>query len=212
MDGDLGAYIRNGFSKVGLHAFDQIWDNGFRQITTSTRVINEPNDLKNVKLRVPVSQVYVSLFKALGASPASLNLGEVYTALQTGVVDGQENPLIVTNTSKFYEVQKFCALSNHVWDGAWIIANARTWQSTPDDLRKIVTRNFNEAALKQRQDIAQLNASLRLSLEKNGMRFNQCNPEPFREVLRKAGFYSEWKDKFGASAWNILEKSVGTLA
>ena len=212
MDGDLGASIRTAFSKVGLHAFEQIWDNGFRQITTSSRVINGPGDLKNIKLRVPVSQVYTSLFKALDASPTSLNLSEVYTALQTGVVDGQENPLIVTNTSKFYEVQKYCALSNHVWDGSWIVANARTWGSAPEDLRKIVTRHFNEAAMLQRQDIAQLNSSLRVSLEKTGMRFNECDPEAFRAALRKAGFYADWKAKFGTPAWSLLEASVGTLA
>lgn len=211
MDGDLGGYIRKGFEKVGLYAFDRIWDNGFRQITTRTKPITGPQDLANFKIRVPVSPVYVSLFKALGASPTSINLGEVYTALQTGVVDGQENPLVVADTAKFYEVQKFCSVTNHVWDGSWIVTNGRAWRSLPDDLRQIVSRGFNEAGLTQRQDIAALNAALRESLSQKGLTFNATDPEPFRAALRKVGFYAEWKAKYGEEAWGVFEKSVGAL-
>ncbi len=77
MDGDLGALIRAGFDQAGLHAF-KVWDNGFRQTTTSTHPIRTPGDLEGLKIRVPVSPIYVSLFKALGASPTSINLGETY--------------------------------------------------------------------------------------------------------------------------------------
>ncbi|EWY40930.1 ABC transporter substrate-binding protein [Skermanella stibiiresistens SB22] len=211
MDGDLGGYIRRGFDKAGLHAFENIWDNGFRQITTRNKPITGPADLDNFKIRVPVSPVYVSLFKALGAAPTSINLGEVYTALQTGVVDGQENPLVIADTAKFHEVQKYCSLTNHVWDGSWIITNGRTWKSVPDDLRQIVSRGFNEAGLSQRKDIAGLNAALRASLTEKGLTFNQTDPEPFRAALRKSGFYAEWKAKYGDEAWGVFEKSVGSL-
>ncbi len=105
MDGDLGAYDRDAFAKAGLHAFDRVWDNGFRQMTTSTKPIATPQDLVGLKIRVPVSSIYTSLFKALGAAPTSINLGEVYSSLQTHICDGQENPLIVVDTTKFYEVQ-----------------------------------------------------------------------------------------------------------
>lgn len=212
MDGDLGAYVRKGFEKAGLHAFERIWDNGFRQITTRTKPIAGPGDLANFKIRVPVSPVYVSLFKALGAAPTSINLGEVYTALQTGVVDGQENPLVVADTAKFYEVQKFCSVTNHVWDGSWIVTNARNWRTVPDDLKQIVTRGLNEAGLNQRKDIASLNDNLRNALAQKGIAFNQTDPAPFREALRKAGFYAEWKGKYGDEAWAVFEKSVGSLA
>ncbi len=211
MDGDLGAYVRKGFDKVGLHTFERIWDNGFRQITTRNKPINGPEDLGNFKIRVPVSPVYVSLFKALGGSPASINLGEVYSALQTGVVDGQENPLVVADTAKFYEVQKYCSLTNHVWDGSWIVMNGRAWKSLPDDLREVVSRGFNESGLQQRQDIAGLNSALQASLAQKGLVFNTTDPEPFRAALRKSGFYGEWKAKYGDEAWGVFEKSVGAL-
>ncbi|MFC7400452.1 TRAP transporter substrate-binding protein [Chelatococcus sp. GCM10030263] len=212
MDGDLGKVVRTGFEKAGLFAFERMWDNGFREITTKARAINGPEDLKNFKIRVPISQLYVSLFSALGAAPTSINLAEVYTALQTGVVDGQENPLVVANTAKFYEVQKFCSLTNHVWDGSWLLANGRAWRTLPDDLKAIVGRNFNESGLVQRQDIAKLNENLQTDLQAKGLTFNKTDPEPFREALRKAGFYAEWKAKYGEEAWSALESSVGKLA
>jgi TRAP-type C4-dicarboxylate transport system substrate-binding protein len=99
------------------------WDLGFRQITTSAKPIEKAADLAGMKLRVPGAPALVSLFTALGASPVSMQFGEVYTSLQTRIVDGQENPLSVIDAGKFYEVQKYCAVTNHVWDGYWICAN-----------------------------------------------------------------------------------------
>jgi tripartite ATP-independent transporter DctP family solute receptor len=212
MDGKLGEYVRNAFQKANLHALDLIWDNGFRQITTSTHAIGAPADLRNMKLRVPVSPLYVSLFKALGAAPTSINLAEVYTALQTGVVEGQENPLIVTDTAKFYEVQKYCSMTNHIWDGCWIVVNGDSWDALPADLRTTVSRAFNEAAKQQRADIARLNDGLRGGLATKGLKVNASDPAPFRDALRKAGFYAEWKNKFGGDAWSVLEASVGKLS
>lgn len=211
MDGELGALIRKGFEKAELHAFEKIWNNGFRQITTSRKPIKNPPDLDGFKIRVPVSQVYVSLFKALGAAPTSINLAEVYSALQTGVVDGQENPLVVAETSKFYEVQKFCSRTNHVWDGSWIVTSNRTWRGVPDDIKAKVAAGFNETALKQRDAVTRLNDNLATSLEQKGITFNDTDPAPFREVLKKAGFYAEWKARHGEEAWSLLEKSVGKL-
>src|ERR1700761_5589632 len=211
MDGELGALIRKGFEKAELHAFEKIWNNGFRQITTSKKPIKDPSDLEGFKIRVPVSQVYVSLFKALGAAPTSINLSDVYTALQTGVVDGQENPLVVAETSKFYEVQKFCSRTNHVWDGSWIVTGVRTWRGVPDDIRQKVADGFNAAAVRQREAVTRLNDGLVASLQGKGITFNDTDPAPFREVLRKAGFYADWKARHGEEAWGLLEQAVGHL-
>jgi len=211
MDGDLGALIRKGFGKADLYAFDKIWNNGFRQITTSKKPIKNASDLQGFKIRVPVSPVYVSLFKALGAAPASINLAEVYAALQTGVVDGQENPLVVAETSKFYEVQKFCSRTNHVWDGSWIVTSNRTWRGVPDDIKAKVAAGFNGSALPQREAVTKLNDGLVASLQQKGVTFNDTDPAPFREVLRKSGFYAEWKAKHGEEAWSLLEAAVGKL-
>ncbi len=152
------------------------------------------------------------MFKAFEAAPTSINANEMYTALQTKVVDGQENPVSVVETFKLAEVQKYCSLTNHMWDGFWFLANRRAWERLPADVRTVVAKHLNTAAQKEREDIAALNTSLQPALAAKGLVFNQPDPAPFREKLRKAGFYAEWKGRYGDEAWATLEKSVGTLA
>jgi tripartite ATP-independent transporter DctP family solute receptor len=211
MDGDLGAHIRKEITKANLVVMDKIWDNGFREITSSTRPIKTPDDLKGFKIRVPVSPLWTSMFKAFDSAPASINISEVYSAMQTKIVEGQENPLAIISTAKFYEVQKYCSLTNHMWDGYWFLANRRAWEKLPADLRDIVAKNINAAGMKERDDVAKLNASLRGELEAKGLAFNTLEPGPFRDKLKAAGFYKEWKGKYGDEAWALLEKSVGKL-
>ena len=117
MDGDLGSYCRGLSEKAGLYCMDKAFDHGFRQITMKSKPINVPDDLKGFKIRLPVAPLFISLFQHLGASPTPINFGEVYSALQTGLVDGQENPLILIDTAKLYEVQKYCSMTNHIWAG-----------------------------------------------------------------------------------------------
>jgi len=211
MDGDLGAVVRAAIEKAGLHPFEKIWDNGYRQITSSTHPIAAPGDLKGFKIRVPVSPLWTAMFKAFGASPASINFNEVYSALQTKVVEGQENPLSLIQIAKLYEVQKYCSLTGHMWDGFWMLANKGAWEALPKDLQEIVQRNWNAAALAERADVGKLNASVQGDLEKKGMVFNKPDPEAFRAVLKQAGFYGEWREKYGAEAWSALEKYAGGL-
>jgi tripartite ATP-independent transporter DctP family solute receptor len=212
MDGDLGAYVRGEITKSGLVVMDKIWDNGFRQTTSSTKPINGPDDFKGFKISVPVSPLWTSMFKAFDAAPASINFSEVYSALQTKIVEGQENPLAIISTAKLYEVQKYCSLTNHMWDGFWFLANRRAWEKVPEDVRAIVAKNVNAAALNERVDVAKLNAGLQADLASKGLVFNQPAVAPFRDKLRSAGFYSEWKGKYGDQAWGLLEKSVGKLS
>jgi TRAP-type transport system periplasmic protein len=212
MDGELGAYVRKEIAKANLVAMEKIWDNGFRQTTSSTRPITGPDDYKGFKIRVPVSPLWTSMFRAFDAAPASINLNEVYSALQTKIVEGQENPLALISTAKLYEVQKYCSMTNHMWDGYWFLANRRAWEALPEDVRSVVARNINAAAVNARVDTEKLNATVRQELADKGLTFNQLDVTPFREKLRSSGFYSEWKAKYGEEAWALLEKSVGKLS
>ena len=212
MDGELGAHVRGAIARSGLVAFDKMWDNGYRQITSSTKPINTADNLKGFKIRVPPSPLWTSMFKAFGAAPASINFSEVYSALQTKIVEGQENPLSIIETAKLYEVQKYLATTNHMWDGFWFLANAKSWGTLPKDLQEIATRNINDAALKDRADIKALNDGLGASLQAKGMVFNAPDPQSFRDALKKAGFYDEWKKNYGPEAWALLEKFTGSLA
>ena len=212
LDGDLGAHVREQISKSGLVAMEKIWDNGFRQITSSVRPITSADDLKGMKIRVPPSPLWTSMFKSFDAAPTSINFSEVYSALQTKVVEGQENPLAIISTAKLYEVQKYCTLSNHMWDGFWFLANKKAWERLPEDLRQIVARNINAAGMKERADVAGLNSTLQKELSDKGLVFNQPKSDSFRDKMKKAGFYADWKVKFGDEAWAILERNTGKLA
>jgi TRAP-type transport system periplasmic protein len=212
MDGSLGAHVRKAIEKVNLYAFEKMWDNGFRQMTTSGKAIEAAKDMEGLKIRVPVSPLSIAMFKALSAAPTSLQFSEVYSSLQTRIVDAQENPLPIIQVAKLYEVQKFCSLSNHIWDGFWFIANGRAWRELPADMQKIVAGAINDAAVKQREDIKALNATVQADLTAKGLAFNHPAPDSFRAKLREAGFYAEWKGRFGDEAWGLLEGAVGKLA
>ena len=212
MDGDLGAHVRAAINKVNLHVFDKPLDNGYRNITSSTRPINTAADLKGFKIRVPVSPLWTSMFKALEASPASINFSEVYSALQTKVVEGQENPLAVIDLAKLYEVQKYCSMTGHMWDGQWVLANGKRWASLSPDIQAVITRHVTDAVLKQRDDIRRLNNGLEAQLKAKGLTFNTPDSKSFRDALSKAGFYAEWRGKFGDEAMAKLEKYSGKLA
>ena len=211
MDGALGAYLRGVIEKANIRPMSKLWNNGFRQITTSTRPIATPQDIKGLKIRVAVSPLYISLFKALEAAPTAINFAEVYTALQTKVVEGQENALVLIDSAKFFEVQKYVSLTNHAWDGFFMLASGRPWRALPPKLQELVAENFDKAALAMRADTMKLDEVLEVELKKKGMIFNKAEPTPFRDLLRKNGFYAEWKGKFGDEAWAALEKQVGQL-
>jgi len=211
VDGDLGSYLRRQIEKLGLYAHEKLWDNGFRQITSSTRPIKTPDDLKGFKIRVPVSSLWTSTFQSLGASPVSINFAEAYSALQTKIADGQENPLTLIYIAKFYEVQKYCAMTNHMWDGLFNLMNGQAWRALPPDLQAVLANNMNGAVMKARADLVELNKSVADDLKKNGMIFNDTDPNEFRSTLSRNGYYKQWKETFGPESWTLLEKYSGPL-
>ncbi len=211
VDGALGQYIRAQIDKSGIISVSKFYDNGFRQITTSTKPIITPEDLSGLKLRVPPAPMLTSLFKALGAGPVAINFNEVYTALQTKVVEGQENPLAIIATARLYEVQKFCSMTGHVWDGYCFLANRRSWAALPTDIREIMMQEFDRSALDERADIAQLSNTLRRELTQKGLVFNEANRARFREVLGQTTYYRDWKARYGETAWSLLEQVSGQL-
>ncbi|MGE0751785.1 MAG: TRAP transporter substrate-binding protein [Variibacter sp.] len=212
MDGALGAHIRAQIAKVGLVAMEKQYDNGYREMTSSTKPIKTPDDLKGFKIRVPVSPLWTSMFKAFDASPMSINFSEVYSALQTKVAEGQENPLSIIYFAKLYEVQKYLSETNHMWDGFWMLANGKMWNGLPKDVQEVIAKNLNQSALDQRADIAKQNDTFKADLTSKGMEFHKVDPKPFRDKLQSAGFYKEWKGKYGEEAWAILEKFTGPIA
>jgi TRAP-type transport system periplasmic protein len=212
MDGGVGDVVRDAIGKTGIVPMRKVWDNGFRQITSSSsRQLNSVEDLRGFKIRVPVTALLTSLFSGLGALPSSISVSELYSSLQTHIVEGQENPLAQISTNKFYEVQKYCALSNHCWSGYWIVANRRALANLPAELLEILNAGFDAAAIKERADLLAMDHQLQAELTAKGMIFNTLDPVQFRAALVKAGFYAQWQKTYGAEAWAKLEQYTGPL-
>lgn len=211
MDGPLGTYVRAQIEKVGLLTMSKPWDNGFRNVTTSTKAVKAPDDLKGLKMRVPAAPMLSTLFTSLGASPTPINFNELYSALQTKLVEGQENPLAIISTARLYEVQKYCSLTNHVWDAYWILGNRKAIERLPKDIQEIVYRELDKSAMDERADIAGLNTSLRADLASKGIQMIDPDKKAFEDLLAKNGFYKDLRAKFGEEAWKLLSDSVGGL-
>jgi len=211
MDGDLGSYIRAEIAKTPIFTVSKIWDNGFRHITSSGREIKTAADLKGFKMRVPPAPPLTSLFQALDAAPSPINFNEVYTALQTKVVEGQENPLAIISTARLYEVQKTCSMTGHVWDGYWVLGNKRAFAKLPADVQQVITREIERSGTDQRADVAKLSNSLTADLKAKGINFLTVPQDDFRKKLASTTFYADWKAKYGADAWSRLEKVSGKL-
>jgi len=156
LDGEVGKKLLNLVEKKGYVAL-AYWDNGFKQLTNSKRALIRPEDAKGLKFRVMSSKVLIEQFKALGAIPVVLPFSEVYSALQQGVVDGQENTISNIYTKKFYEVQKYMTISNHGYLGYMVVMSKKFWNKLPNDMKNVIKQAIKEATEKERIWAKELN-------------------------------------------------------
>jgi TRAP-type transport system periplasmic protein len=212
MDGDLGKVIRDDIASKGVVCLDRIWESGFRDITTSTKPIHTAADLAGLKIRVSPGKIRIDTFQSLGASPTPIALSELYTSLQTHVVDAQENPLVLINQQKFFEVQKYVSLSEHIWSGYWTLVNQDVWKRMGPGMQAIVQKEMSAATLAARNDMTNLNSAVTDQLTRRGMKINTVDKQSFKQKLSDAKYYDRWKTEFGAPAWTALEKYANKLA
>jgi tripartite ATP-independent transporter DctP family solute receptor len=211
-DGAFGDYLRAQCpEKIGAVCLDKTFDTGFRQITSNTHPVVKPADLKGMKIRVPNEENKTSLFTHLGAAPTPIQVKELYSALQTGVVDAQENGLPHIEFLKLYEVTKFCSLTNHIWDGLSIFINAKVMNRLSSGQQEILAKNLNMAALQERDDYSSMMKDILVKVEQWGMKVNTTNRDDFVTVLNESGYYKEWKGRLGDEPWSLLEKYTGSL-
>ena len=209
-EGPLSERIRDGLAKVGLTAF-RVVDNGFRDVITAARPIAAVSDLRGLKIRVPPSPLLTSLFRALGAAPTTIGLAETYAALQTGLADGMENSLPQIEATRVYEVQRYLSRTGHSWDGLWILAHGRTWNDLPRDAQTLIGRHLDAAVARQRQAFVAMNTQSEARLRAKGLVVSTPDRAPFRAALEAAGYYADWKARFGREAWSALEHHTGPL-
>jgi tripartite ATP-independent transporter DctP family solute receptor len=210
-DGPLGAYITGASAKVGLRKFETSFYGGFFEVQSRVRPIDVPGDLKGLKIRVPPGAIDVGTFKAFEASPTVVTLSEVYTSLQTHLIDAIEVPLPTIRNFKFYEQVKYCSLTHHTGLAYWVFANAEAWQRLPKNLQDILDRELGVAAAAASKSMTSQEATIEQSLTSMGMVFNRPALEPFSQVIRSSGLYRQWRDEYDPKGWEMLEKTTGKL-
>ena len=210
-DGKLGEYLGRACLAAGIYRFQHgLLENGFRQISMVDKPIRTADDLRGVKMRVPDGQMFRDVFTALEAQPVTINIRELYQALKERRVDGQENPLVILEVNKLYDVTRYVSITNHMWSGFNLLANLRFWNALPEDIQEIVKRNVQKYVAMQRAYTDNLNRQLGEKLAARGLIFNDADVASFRAKLG-GGFYQRWKNEFGAAAWSLLEAEVGKL-
>ena len=175
--------------KKGLKVL-AVWENGYRHITNGKRPIRVPADLKGIKLRVPEGKWRLKMFQAYGANPSPMKFSELFTALQTGVMDGQENPYTQIYSAKLQEVQKYLSLSGHVYTPAYVIVGARQWSALPADVRKVLEDTAKETQAFVYETAAKDDTALLEKLKQAGMQVNDVDKEAF--VAASKPIYEEF--------------------
>ncbi|UCH18366.1 MAG: TRAP transporter substrate-binding protein [Burkholderiales bacterium] len=182
-----------------------VWENGYRHITNNKRPINVPDDLKGIKLRTPEGKWRVKMFQAYGANPSPMKFSEVFTALQTGVMDGQENPFTQIYSAKFQEVQKYLSLTGHVYTPAYLTAGANKWATLPADVRKTLEDTARETQAYVYETAAKDEEDLLGKLKAGGIAVNTANKDAF--IAASKAVYDEFgQDVKGAQP--LIDRAI----
>lgn len=203
-DGELGNQLFGRLEQKGIKGLAW-WENGFRHITNSKRPITTPDDLKGLKLRVTPDKIRLDTFKALGALPVPMAFGELYSALQQGAVDGQENPLAIIFSSNFFEVQKHLSLTNHVWSSATLVVAKGVWDKiAPADQQAVQKAAFIWRD-KQRKMVQESSEDFLAKLKAKGMQVSTPNNALFKQAV--APVWKQYEDVFGKDIFELIEKA-----
>ena len=203
------AYYDSVLQEQGITAIGS-FHNGFRQLTNSKHAVTAPEDLKGLKIRVPGSEVYMNFFKAFGADPVAMNWSEVFTALQQGTIDGQENGVSITSTSGVVEVQKYMTIWNYTYENDLFLANSTLWNSLSESTRAMLTEKAVEACNWGRDQVEAEQDTLIAEFEEQGMEVTILTPEqlaPFQEVV--SGLRRNFFEKYGAEACAAFGVELG---
>ncbi|MCM3568478.1 TRAP transporter substrate-binding protein [Neobacillus mesonae] len=177
------------------------WENGFRHISNSKKEIKTPADLKGVKIRVPEGEVFIDTFKQMGAAPTPISFGELYSALQLGTVDAQENPPAHILTQKFYEVQKYVSRTGHIHLSSPLLINKNKLESLPEEYQKAIIETAKELGPVHTKMVNDLEAEQWKEIEAKGMKITDVDKQPFMDAMKPV--YDKYKKKLNA---NIIEE------
>lgn len=202
-DGDLGKALEKIADAKNL-VLVSWWENGFRHLTNNRGPVAQPADLKGLKTRVTPDKMRLDTFTQLGANPAPLAFGELYSALQQGVFDAQENPLSIIYTSSFFEVQKYLSLTGHVWGPASLIVSKPVWNRISEADRKVIKEAGDKWGAEQRRLVAQSEAQLVEQLKGKGMQVNEADKAAFAKAVEPV--WKAYGGTFGQELMGLVQK------
>ena len=210
LDSEVGMQILHSVDDQGLVGL--AWfENGFRQVTNNVRPITVPDDLKGIKIRTMENQMHMAAFQIMGADPTPMAMGDVFTALQQGTIDAEENPVPIVETNKFYEVQKYISMTGHIFSPAPVFIAKDYYDAMPEEYQTAIQEAATEAAPYQREQIDEQNVSGLEELTNDGMEANEPDKAPFQEAT--APIYDQYiKEGTGCVSPEIYQKVEDILA
>lgn len=203
LDGELGDALNEILKEQNIIGLSY-WEAGYRHITNNVRPINSLEDLKGLKMRVPEGEMRIDTFKELGALPTPLAFPEVFTALQQGAVDGQENPLATIYASKFNEVQKYLTLSGHIWGSALLAISEETWDSLPEEYQEIIMDKADIWKEKEREMMTEYDNEILEKMKAEGIEVTEPDTEEFREACQS--IWTKYEDELGKDLVDIVRR------
>lgn len=201
LEGTGGAYINEALGAQGIEYLGAI-HNGFRQLTNNKKAVVTPEDLKNMKLRVPGGEVFVNFFKVFGADPVAMSFSELFTALQQGTVDGQENGFDLIVTNKFYEVQKFTTKWDYSYGAFALVFNKATYDSFDDNTKALLKEVAKEVCTVGCKNVVDAEeAKMQQVIDYSGNQLTELTPEQIDAFKAMLGdYYTTMKAKYGEKA------------
>ena len=202
-DGKLGKYLFYLLGKKGIVGLAW-WENGFRHITNNKKPVVKPEDLKGLKLRVTPDKMRLDTFKLLGAAPMAINFGELYSALQQGVVDGQENPYAIIYSNAFNEVQKYLSKSGHIWGSAVLCVNSDVWNKLSAKDKETVRKLAQKWCAAQRKETIKEENEFLDKLKAKGMKVNDVDKAAFQKAVQPV--WKSYESTFGKELMDMVHE------
>lgn len=208
LDGETGAKISKGLEEEKLMHL-AYWEDGYRQVTNNERQIHSPEDFDGLRIRVPESTLRMDTFKTLGSNPLPMSFSEVFTALQQGTIDGQENPLSVIENSSFYDVQDYLTITNHVYSPASLFMNIDVWNDLSNEHQRIILKAAEEGRDLNRKLNAEEDELLINKLEERGMDVYELSEEEMEEFQNKTlPVYERLIEDLGGNSSEIVDSII----
>lgn len=211
LDGPIGEKIKDKLQEKGLVGL-VYWENGFRNLTNSKRPVTKVEDLDGIKLRVMQNNVFLNSFKTLGANAIPMAFSELFGALETKTVDGQENPYNTILSSKFYEVQKYLTVTNHVYSPWIVLVSKKWWDQLSKAEQKVLTDAAKTSRDYERKDTREEASKAMADLKSKGMLVNELSPAEAERMRSKlTGVYADISKEVGMDLWNETQKELSRI-